>query len=338
MSTADLQAQIGHLDADAPAIEVLGLTKRYGEVEAVRDVSFAVRQGEVFALLGPNGAGKSTTIKMLCTLALPTSGTARISGCDIVTQPKAVRRRIGLVFQEQTLDQQLTAEENLRFHAVLYRMPAAQVGPRIDRVLSLVSLSERRKDLVSTFSGGMARRLEIARGMLHTPAVLFLDEPTIGLDPQTRALMWEDVMRLREGEGVTVLLTTHNMEEAEYADRIAIIDQGRIVALDTPHALKATVGADTVSLQTADDDVAAAALEDAGFAFRRGEDGLVVSVTDGEAEVPRLLEVVGVPVRSVHVHRPTLDDVFLYFTGREIRQESGPGHSQMVRAWAARRR
>jgi len=338
MSTADLQEQIGHVDAEVPAIEVLGLTKRFGEVEAVREVSFAVRAGEVFALLGPNGAGKSTTIKMLCTLARPTSGTALISGCDIVTQPKAVRRRIGLVFQEQTLDQQLTAEENLRFHAVLYRMPAELVGPRIDRVLALVNLSDRRKDLVSTYSGGMARRLEIARGMLHTPSVLFLDEPTIGLDPQTRALMWEDVMRLRDEEGVTVLLTTHYMEEAEYADRIAIIDQGRIVALDTPANLKATVGADTVELHTADDAAAARALEAAGFEVHRGEEAIVVSVTDGEAKVPHLIEVVGVPVRSVHVHRPTLDDVFLYFTGREIRQEAGPGHSQMARAWAARRR
>ena len=338
MSTADLQEQIGQLDADAPAIAVLGLTKHFGEVEAVRDVSFAVRPGEVFALLGPNGAGKSTTIKMLCTLARPTSGTALIAGFDIVAQPKAVRRRIGLVFQEQTLDQQLTAEENLRFHAVLYRMPAAEVGPRIDRVLALVNLSDRRKDLVSTYSGGMARRLEIARGMLHTPSVLFLDEPTIGLDPQTRALMWEDVMRLRDEEGVTVLLTTHYMEEAEYADRIAIIDEGRIVALDTPAALKATIGADTVELHTADDATAATALERAGLVFRRGEESIVVSVVDGEAQVPSLIEVVGVPVRSVHVHRPTLDDVFLHFTGREIRQESGPGHSQMVRAWAARRR
>jgi ABC-2 type transport system ATP-binding protein len=338
MSTADLDEPIGHVDAHTPAIEVLHLTKRFGELEAVRNVSFAVPPGEVFAQLGPNGAGKSTTIKMLCTLARPTSGTAHISGWDVVAQPKAVRRRIGLVFQEQTLDQQLTAEENLRFHAVLYRMPAAQVGPRIDRVLSLVNLSERRKDLVSTYSGGMARRLEIARGMLHTPSVLFLDEPTIGLDPQTRALMWHDVMRLRDEEGVTVLLTTHYMEEAEYADRIAIIDQGRIVALDTPPALKATVGADTVELHTADDAAAAGSLAAAGLEFLRGDESIVVSVADGEAQVPRLIEIVGVPVRSVHVHRPTLDDVFLYFTGREIRQESAPGHSQMVRAWAARRR
>ena len=334
MGTADPR---GTDDVEVPAIEVLGLTKRFGEFTAVDGVSFTVTAGEVFALLGPNGAGKSTTIKMLCTLAQPSAGTARIAGYDVIRQPKAVRRRIGLVFQEQTLDQQLTAEENLRFHAVLYRMPAPLVGPRIDRVLSLVNLSDRRRDLVSTFSGGMARRLEIARGMLHTPTVLFLDEPTIGLDPQTRALMWEDVLRLGDEEGVTVLLTTHYMEEAEYADRIAIIDQGRIVALDTPANLKATIGADTVELHTTDDRSAERALRAAGLEVHRGEDSIVVAVDDGEAEVPRLIQIAGVPVRSVHVHRPTLDDVFLYFTGREIRQESGPAHSQMARAFAARR-
>ncbi len=333
MGTADVTDH----DGPVPAIDVRDLSKHFGDMTAVDHVSFDVARGEVFALLGPNGAGKSTTIRMLCTLSRPTSGTARVDGCDIIAQPKAVRRRIGLVFQEQTLDQQLTAEENLRFHAVLYRMPAARVEARIERVLDLVGLSARRADLVSTFSGGMARRLEIARGMLHTPTVLFLDEPTVGLDPQTRALMWEDVLRLRDEEGVTVMLTTHYMEEAEYADRIAIIDRGVIVALDTPAALKAIVGAETVSLQTADDGRAAAALEAAGVAAERGGTGIVVPVTDGESEVPRLIALVGVPVRSVHVHRPTLDDVFLHFTGREIREGAGGGPSQMARAFARRR-
>jgi ABC-2 type transport system ATP-binding protein len=225
----------GSATIDVPAaVEVSGLSKRYGAVEAVKDISFSVARGEVFAFLGPNGAGKTTTIKMLCTLARPTGGKATVDGFDVQRQPKAVRRHIGIVFQEQTLDDQLTAEENLRFHAVLYDIPRAQVGERIDRVLTLVALEDRRSDLISTFSGGMARRLEIARGMLHTPAVLFLDEPTIGLDPQTRALMWEDVLRLRREQGVTIFLTTHYMDEAEYADRIAIIDHGSIVALDTP--------------------------------------------------------------------------------------------------------
>jgi ABC-2 type transport system ATP-binding protein len=320
------------------AVEVSHLSKRYGDVEAVKDVSFSVSRGEVFAFLGPNGAGKTTTIKMLCTLARPTGGTATVGGFDVQRQPKAVRRRIGLVFQEQTLDDQLTAEENLRFHAVLYHVPRAEVDERIDRVLRLVALANRRGDLISTFSGGMARRLEIARGMLHTPAVLFLDEPTIGLDPQTRALMWEDVLRLRRDEGVTIFLTTHYMDEAEYADRIAIIDRGSIVALDTPDELKHLVEADTVELTTADDAQAAGRLSDAGFRVSQGEEALVIFVQDGETQVPRLIEVAGVPVRKVHVHRPTLDDVFLHFTGRQIREDHAERAMPMrMRAMARRR-
>jgi len=329
----------GRAGADVPtaAVEVVRLSKRYDDVEAISDVSFSVAPGEVFAFLGPNGAGKSTAIKMLCTLARPTSGSARVAGYDVVRQPRAVRRRIGLVFQEQTLDQQLSAEENLRFHAVLYHVPEELVASRIDRVLELVALEERRGDLVSTFSGGMARRLEIARGMLHTPTVIFLDEPTLGLDPQTRALMWEDIMRMRTDEGVTVFLTTHYMDEAEYADRIAIIDRGRLVALDTPANLKAIVGADSVELETADDEAAGRALREVGLDARRTTGGIRVFVDDGEAQVARLIGVAGVPVRKVHVHRPTLDDVFLHFTGREIR-EGGPGSpSSVTRAWGGRR-
>ena len=209
-------------------------------------MSFCIERGEVFAFLGPNGAGKTTTVRMLCTLTRPSGGQARVAGFDAARQPEAVRRRIGLVFQEPTLDDRLTAEQNLRFHAVLYHVPRAQVGARIDRALRLVALEDRRGDLVSTFSGGMARRLEIARGMLHTPAVLFLDEPTVGLDPQTRALVWEDVLRLRREEQMTIFLTTHYMDEAEYADRVAIIDHGQIVATGTPDELKRRVGKDSV--------------------------------------------------------------------------------------------
>lgn len=320
------------------AVEVVGLSKRYADVEAVHDVSFTVPRGEIFALLGPNGAGKSTTIKMLCTLARPTSGRATVAGFDVRRQPKSVRSHIGLVFQEQTLDDQLTAEENLRFHAVLYRVPHDEVEPRIERVLRMVALENRRHDLISTFSGGMARRLEIARGMLHTPTVLFLDEPTIGLDPQTRALMWEDVLRLRREEGVTVFLTTHYMDEAEYADRIAIIDRGIIVALDTPDQLKHLVAADTVELTTADDQTAAARLAGAGFRVGQGEGVLIVFTADGEAQVPRLLDIADVPVSNVHVHRPTLDDVFLHFTGRQIREDHAEhGMPMRMRARARRR-
>jgi len=321
------------------AVAVRGLTKRFGDLTAVKGISFDVAQGEIFAFLGPNGAGKSTTINMLCTLARPTGGSATVGGYDIVAQARMVRRHIGLVFQEQTLDDQLTAEENLRFHAVLYGIPSSQINGRITRTMQLVALSDRRNDLVSTYSGGMARRLEIARGMLHTPRVLFLDEPTVGLDPQTRALIWEDIHRLRHEEGVTIFLTTHYMDEAENAERIAIIDHGEIIALDTPDALKASVGSDTISLETADDDVALAALRSAGYRVERTEGGLTAYVDDEEAAVGGLVATVGVPVRTVRAHRPTLDDVFLHYTGREIRdQRSEGGIAMFVRAHGARRR
>jgi ABC-2 type transport system ATP-binding protein len=241
------------------------------------------------------------------------------------------------VFQEQTLDQQLTAEENPRFHAVMYRIPKRLRDQRIDRVLDLVALSERRRDLVSAFSGGMARRLEIARGVLHTPTVLFLDEPTIGLDPQTRALMWEDVLALRGQEGVTDFLTTHYMDEAEVADRIGIIDHGRVVALDIPQNLRAMVGENTVELHTSDDTAALRAVRAAGYRATTGPLSITVFTADGEGQVGRLVEAVGGGVHLVHVHRPTLDDVFLHFTGRQIREQAGEARSGMARAWGHRR-
>jgi len=320
-----------------PAVEVHDLAKRYGDLAAVDGIDFSVAQGEIFAFLGPNGAGKSTTIKMLCTLARPTSGRAMVAGFDVASQAKSVRRRIGLVFQEPTLDDQLTAEENLRFHAVLYGVPRGQVDERITRVLELVALSKRRRDLVSTYSGGMARRLEIARGMLHTPKVLFLDEPTVGLDPQTRALIWDDIQRLRVEEGVTIFLTTHYMDEAEYAERIAIIDHGSIIALDTPDVLKASVGSDTVELETANDDTALDLLARNGYRVERTEPGLTVFVADEETAVGPIVTAAGVPVRTLRAHRPTLDDVFLHFTGREIREQHGEAASMFARAHGARR-
>jgi ABC-2 type transport system ATP-binding protein len=326
-------------DHPTAAVEVHGLTKRFGDLTAVKEVTFEVAQGEIFAFLGPNGAGKSTTINMLCTLARPTAGDAKVGGYDTVAQARMVRRHIGLVFQEQTLDDQLTADENLRFHAVLYGVPSNQIDDRIKRVMELVALSDRRKDLVSTYSGGMARRLEIARGMLHTPRVLFLDEPTVGLDPQTRALIWEDIHRLRREEGVTIFLTTHYMDEAENAERIAIIDHGEIIALDTPDALKASVGSDTVALETTNDEAALSALRGAGYHVERTENGLTAYVEDEEAAVGALVATVGVPVRTVRAHRPTLDDVFLHYTGREIRDQHAEGGLPMfARAHGARRR
>jgi len=315
--------------APAPnVIEVRDLRRRFGELAAVDGIDFDVREGEVFAFLGPNGAGKSTTINMLCTLLRPTSGRVTIAGFDVAARPKAVRRHIGLVFQEPTLDDRLTAQENLRFHAVLYRVPRDQVDRRIARVLELVDLSDRRYDLVSEFSGGMGRRLEIARALMHVPRVLFLDEPTVGLDPQTRALMWEDVLRLREEAGITVFLTTHYMDEAEYCDRIAIMDQGRIIVLDTPEALKAEVGKDRVQIQTDDDQAAIAGLRERfDIEATVAEGAVTFGVPEGGQFVPRLFDEwdPALPaIRSVSVARPSLDDVFMSHTGTTIRDaESG---------------
>ena len=317
-------------------VEVRGSTKSYGDLTAVKGISFDVAQGEIFAFLGPTEREIDHHQDALHLGAIPPRA-AKVAGFDVATQAKSVRRHIGLVFQEQTLDDQLTAEENLRFHAVLYGVPHEEVDGRIARVLELVALSDRRKDLVSTYSGGMARRLEIARGMLHTPRVLFLDEPTVGLDPQTRALIWEDIQRLRREEGVTIFLTTHYMDEAEYAERIAIIDHGSVIAIDTPDALKASVGTDTVALETADDEAALASLKLAGYEVERTEDGLTAFVADEEASVGPIVAAAGVPVRTVRAHRPTLDDVFLHFTGREIREQHGEAVPMFARARGARR-
>jgi ABC-2 type transport system ATP-binding protein len=237
------------METRPPAVAVSGLAKSYGDIEAVRGIDFEVAAGETFGFLGPNGAGKSTTIKILCTLARPTTGRASVAGHDVVSERDAVRRNIGLVFQDTTLDNYLTGAQNLRFHAELYAVPSAAVEPRMKQVLDMVGLWDRRDSLVSTYSGGMQRRLEIARGLLHAPHVLFLDEPTVGLDPQTRSSIWEYINDLKRREDITIFLTTHYMDEAEHCDRIAIIDHGKIVAIDTPEALKASVGKDRVQIR-----------------------------------------------------------------------------------------
>lgn len=224
-------------------IEVKKLRKQFKDLVAVDDISFTVEPGEIFGFLGPNGAGKSTSINILSTILAPTSGDAIVNGFSILTERDNVRRSIGLVFQDPSLDDRLTAEENLRFHAELYGVSKADYKVRLEEVLNLVDLSDRRNEVIRTFSGGMRRRLEIARGLIHYPAVLFLDEPTIGLDPQTRAHLWEYILKLKKEKGMTIFLTTHYMNEAEYCDRIAIIDRGTIIALDTPSALKKQVSA-----------------------------------------------------------------------------------------------
>ena len=284
---------------EAAAISVRGLVKRYGQITAVDGIDLDVQPGEIFGFLGPNGAGKSTTIKILCTLVPATSGSARVAGHDVRTERDAVRRNIGLVFQEPTLDGYLTAEQNLRFHCELYGMPRAVARARREEVLAMVSLLDRRWDLVQTYSGGMKRRLEIARGLLHSPRVLFLDEPTIGLDPQTRASIWAYLGDLHRTTDVTVFVTTHYMDEAEHCDRIAIMDNGEIAVEDTPEALKSSIGTDRIALRTDDDELA----------------------------ITRIRERLGVGIRSVTVTRPSLDDVFLTYTGRTIRDSEGPQKS-----------
>jgi len=241
---------------DRPAIEARDLRKRFGDFEAVRGVSFDVMSGETFGFLGPNGAGKSTTISMLCTLLKPSGGTALVAGHDVVAARAEVRRRIGLVFPDTTLDDYLTAAENLRFHAELYGVPKSLAGQRVQQVLEMVGLWDRRDSITRTFSGGMKRRLEIARGLLHSPRVLFLDEPTVGLDPQTRLHIWNYINELKRREQITMFLTTHYMEEAEFCDRIAIMDNGVIVVTGTPEELKAGIGKDRVELHTDDDELA----------------------------------------------------------------------------------
>ena len=318
------------------AVVVDGLVKRYGEIEAVRGIDFSVHSGETFGFLGPNGAGKSTTINILCTLVRPSEGTAHVAGHDVLRERDEVRRNIGLVFQDTTLDGYLTAEQNLRLHAELYGMPRGAVSERLQQVMEMVGLWERRASLVGTFSGGMKRRLEIARGLLHSPRVLFLDEPTVGLDPQTRSSIWSYISELKRDEDITIFLTTHYMDEAEYCERIAIMDRGQIVALDTPEALKAKVGQDRVQIQTEDDDAAIAALRER-FAIDAvlAEGAVTFGVPEGEQFVPRLFAELGQPIRSVNVSRPSLDDVFMSYTGTTIRDaEESAGKTDMRRNMA----
>ena len=227
-------------------IEVQNLVKAFGSLTAVRDLSFRVEKGELFGFLGPNGAGKTTTINILCTLLAPTSGKATVAGYDVVLEPNRVRKSIGIIFQDPSLDERLTALENLRFHAMLYHLPWSATKERMEELLSMVGLGARRHDLVKYFSGGMKRRLEIVRGLLHSPKILFLDEPTLGLDPQTRNHIWAYVQELQRKEGLTLFMTTHYMEEADQCHRVAIIDDGKLVALDTPSAFKRSMGAATL--------------------------------------------------------------------------------------------
>jgi ABC-2 type transport system ATP-binding protein len=310
-------------------------------------VEFTVDQGEIFGFLGPNGAGKSTTINLLCTMLRPTAGTATINGYDLVRQPDGVRQSIGVIFQDASLDDRLTGRENLQFHALLYDVPRQTFLRRADELLAMVDLTDKARESTRTYSGGMKRRLEIARGLLHHPKVLFLDEPTIGLDPQTRRHIWDYLLKLRRQEGVTMFMTTHYMEEAEHCDRIAIIDHGRIVALDTPKNLKAMVGGDLVTVRTSDNARAATALAPLGVETRiTDEDTLVVETPHGDRFIPTLMDTLrgAIPpilVETIGLSRPTLEDVFVKLTGHAIRAseaDAADSFRQLSAMWSGRRR
>lgn len=316
------------------AIIVDSLTKRFGDFTAVDAISFEIPEGEIFGLLGPNGAGKTTAISMLSTLLEPTSGTAFLNGIDIRKDQDGVRKAIGIVFQDQSLDEELTAWENMDFHGRLYRIPRKIREERIGQMLRLVELEDRQDSLVKTFSGGMRRRLEIARGLLHEPSVLFLDEPTLGLDPQTRNHLWEYIQNLNQTKGITIILTTHYMDEADrLCDRVAIIDRGRIVAIDTPASLKARVGEDVISITSPDADRIAGEIKAPWIIGAEQYDGQVIirlhSAEDHLPELLRMISVDGYTITSISIRKPTLEDVFLHYTGREMRQEEAGAADRM---------
>ncbi len=304
-----------------PSIKTENLRKTFGDLVAVDSTNLTIETGEVFGLLGPNGAGKTTTINMLVTLLQPTSGTATVNGFDIRTQPSKVRQSVGVVFQDPSLDTILTARENMELHARLYSVPRDVRETRITELLALMDLQARADDIVKHFSGGMRRRLELARGLLHHPAVLFLDEPTLGLDPQTRALTWRYIKTIAAQEQTTVVLTTHYMEEADnVCDRIGIIDHGKVIALDTPRNLRAGLGGDLIHLTVPSPDLEV--LRRLPYVKRAEiEDGHVsLTVENAAIHLPEILASQR-GVESVEVHVPTLNDVFLKYTGREIREE-----------------
>jgi len=311
-------------------IEASNIVKRFGELEAVKGVSFSVKEGEIFGFLGPNGAGKTTTINILCTLLKPTAGQAKVNGHDVVKERSQVRQSIGLVFQEPTLDDYLTAEQNLRFHGYAYGVPKNVLEPRLKELLEMMELWDRRKGKISTYSGGMKRRLEIARGLLHHPRVLFLDEPTLGLDPQTRRRIWDYIHDLRKRENLAIFMTTHYMDEAENCDRIAIIDYGQTVALDTLDKLKDGVGGDVVSVKTENNEEAVRLLE-GQYKFKPVVENGIISFTVSHAEefLPKFVSGFPLPLISIGLRRPTLEDVFLKLTGRNIREQEVDSIQQM---------
>ena len=311
-------------------LETFALTKKFEEILAVKNVDLSVQPGEITGLLGPNGAGKSTTIKMLATLLRPTSGSAQIAGFDILKSHYQVRQQIGVIFQDSTLDNRLTGRENLEFHCMVYKVPRSQREQRIREMLEMVDIKDAADRLVKTYSGGMKRRLEIARGLLHHPSILFLDEPTVGLDPQTRAYIWDYVKTLVRQYGMGVLMTTHYMEEAEHCQYISIIDDGQIIAEGSPPDLKASMEGDQIHIETSNDsETADWLLQQRGLNVSRTEGGLNFLLPDGDTQLAHLLSELPHPVKRLTVHQPTLEDVFIRLTGRKIRDEESGARDRL---------
>lgn len=321
------------------------LVKDYGKFRAVDNISFSVKNGEIFGLLGPNGAGKTTAIKMLTTLLPVTAGEATVAGFDVRKNQNDVRKSIGIVFQDPSLDEDLTGRENLQFHAILYKIGREKRDRKIAEVLKLVELEDKADVLVRNYSGGMKRRLEIGRGLIHEPEILFLDEPTIGLDPQTRRHIWEYIKKLNESGNTTLILTTHYIEEADYlCNRVAFVDHGKIVALDTPKALKNKLGGDVISVQVSKGiEALERKLKGIGWikTLSKHEDFIDLTVYEGEKKIPEIImlaEKCGAAIGSVSLHKPSLEDVFIHYTGKTIREEEGSAMDSMRARIAARSR
>ena len=324
-------------------IETENLTKKFNGFTAVDNISLSVKKGEVFGFLGPNGAGKTTTIKMLITLLNPTSGSAKVADYDILKNRDKVRKNIGVVFQDPALDTELTGRENLDFHARMYGLGRETRKARIDDVLNLVDLDNKKNEFVKNYSGGMKRRLEIARGLMHSPTVLFLDEPTLGLDSQTRRAIWDYIRKMNKDEDTTIFLTTHYMDEADYlCDRIGIIDHGKILVIDSTENLKNSIGNDVITLSCSNLDKLVKILKKESWVkkAKQHDSFLTIGVERGEEKIPKIFEIAqsqDIKIKSISVGIPTLDDVFLYFTGRSIRDQETANQQKGIMSFSPRR-
>ncbi|MBN2095677.1 MAG: ATP-binding cassette domain-containing protein [Candidatus Aenigmarchaeota archaeon] len=329
-----------------PIVQIEGLTKKFGDFTAVDNISFTIQEGEIFGFLGPNGAGKSTTLSMLATLMMPDGGKAAVNGFDVVLERDSVRSSIGMVFQDSSLDEELTAYENMDFHGRLYGVPPDERKKNAHELLKLVGLDDRSDSLVKTFSGGMRRRLEIARGLLHEPKVLFLDEPTLGLDPQTRNKIWDYVKRLNRENGLTIILTTHYMDEADkLCNRIAIIDRGKIIVAGSSQELKDTIGGDVVTMETKDREKIGLLMKGCKWckSVKIHDGQITLHVQDAGKRVPEILDKAyknKIKIGFLTINKPTLEDVFLHYTGKTIREQEASSADVMRmrhKVWGGRR-